>query len=182
MSDALSPSAPAIMDATGVSGAMDGVFDELNKGVDTIPLADDPSRWRRLGPLEENTPPVRPGYEQHWVRVHDVEGRPDARNISKKRRQGWGPRIASPEESGRFATVAHPQLGNLYASGSCILFERRSELGVKARQQLRYETLRQSRAADLDGNNEFDGEYASLRGRTKTVVKQGRDAAQLVDS
>jgi len=182
MSDALFPSAPAMMDATGMAGAMDGVFDELNKGVETIPLADFKESHRKLGPLEENTPLARLGYDQMWVRVHDIEGKPDARNISKKRRQGWSPRIAAPEESGQFATIRHPQLGSLYASGSCILFERKKEISEQARAMLRQYTRRQSQAADLEGSKDFDGQYASMTSKTRTVVKQGRDAAELVDS
>jgi hypothetical protein len=171
-----------MMDATGMVGAMDAVFDELTKGVDAIPTADQPQAWRELGPLESNTPPVRNGFDQMWVRVHDVEGRTDARNIAKRRRQGWSPRVAAPEEAGRFATIRHPALGNLYASGSCILFERKKELSDAARNQIRQRTLRQSQAADLEGTKDFDGQYASLQSKTRTTVKQGRDAAQLVDS
>ena len=174
----------ALSDKSGMAAGvnlMDGVSGDLAKGVDQIPQVGADTPWREQGPLESNTPPVRPGFDQMWVRIHTVDGKPDARNVAKKLRAGWKPRVAQPEDGQSFAVVADPTWGNLYGSGSCILFERPKELSDAARNVMRMRTSRQTMAADGEGTKDFDPMYASLSSKTKTQTKIGRDAAQLVD-
>lgn len=67
--------------------------------------------------------PPRPGFTQRWIRVKAREGVDDAKNVTKKTREGWKPRPMSTVPAGfAMPTIQHGEwAGCLGVEGSVLM-------------------------------------------------------------
>ena len=175
-----------IPESLGVMSALDTLADIQMDAVGTgVPEAGSAFQYREVGDFERNTPPARPGYCQKWVRVEKVDQTPDAVNYRKHLAMGYVPRDTSTtQDSGRYATQKFGDKRVFAISGS-LLMEIPEVLYARLQDQKRRRNEFQSGAVPFDqspgGITERDERYAKLTGRDRSIVKTGRDAAQLVD-
>jgi len=185
-----SPVPPALLagdipESLGVMSALDTLAEIAMDGVGNgVPEAGAAFQYREVGDFERNTPPPRDGYHQKWVRVETVDMQPDAVNYRKHLSMGYLPRDADTA-SGQYATQKFGTKRVFAISGS-LLMEIPDIAYTRLQDQKRQRTNHQNGAVPFDqaatgGITERDERYASLTGRDRSIVKTGRNAAELVD-
>jgi hypothetical protein len=161
--------------------ALNGSLDAVAGGV---PKAGTDQPWRKQGLLERNTPPARPGYVQKWMRLYDVEGKPDARNVNDTWDQGWRPRRAEtiPADGRAYATATDATFGTVVALRGMVLMERTKELDDYYAGQMRAETDRLTSMIYQDASGDIPSRYGRVSGRSSMRTTVGdRDASGLID-
>jgi hypothetical protein len=139
--------------------------------------------WKKKGHLARNTPDPRPGFVQRWVRIYDVEGRPDASNVGDALQEGWRPRAGDTVPAGvHVATAQDQRYGTVIATKGMVLMERAVELENAYAAQIKRETDRRTAIVYQDAESAIPERYGAIRhnSRSKTTVGE-RDAASLVD-
>lgn len=173
-----------IPESLGVMSALDTLADiQMDAVGDGIPEAGAAFAYREQGDFERNTPPARDGYRQKWVRVEKADLTPDATNYRKHLAMGYVARDASTA-GGNYATQSMGSKKVFAISGS-LLMEIPERTYNRLQDQKRQRTEFQSGAVPFNrepgGITERDERYAKLTARDRSIVKTGRDAAQLVD-
>src|SRR5262245_35073292 len=59
-------------------------------------------------PLDQFPVPVKAGYKFHWIRWA-IKGQPDAKNMSRRRREGWVPVHSSEFPELNLYAQSHPE-------------------------------------------------------------------------
>jgi len=104
--------------------------------------------WRPTSTLD--APPVRPGMTQKWIRTH-VGLNADPKNISKKFREGWQPRLASTAPDGYTPpTITFHQFGEVIGVEDVILCERPAKMTKQRNAYYRKKTARMTQAVEED--------------------------------
>lgn len=150
-----------------------------------IPRAGFDQPWNKLGILQRNTPPARPGFVQRWIRLYDVDGRPDASNVTRSFDNDWTPRLASTIDDGRsYPTAVDSTHGTVIAVRGMVLMERPADVDAGYNRRLRAEIDRLTDSV-YQGANTREGSGDSMyrttaRSSVRTTMG-GRDASALVD-
>lgn len=104
--------------------------------------------WKRVGTLD--APPPRPGMTQKWVRTH-VGLSADPKNISRKIREGWQPRLASTVPDGYSPpTIKSQQFGEVIGVEDLMLCERPASMTKQRNAYYRKKTARMTQAVEED--------------------------------
>jgi len=163
------------------AGLPDGVWDQVANGIPDA-QTEAPS-WERKTALDPMTPKPRPGYVQRWVRIVDVEGRPDVANKHEALAEGWRPRradtLASDESHMPIYDAGDGQGGVLAFKGQLVLFEIPEHLYQQAMKRLRAEQEQINRVI-----HQQTRQGGGLPERYATLDHDigGRSAADLIDS
>lgn len=136
--------------------------------------------WTQQSPMNVATPKARDGYVQEWIRIADVNGKPDVSNKEDAfRNRGWRPRSAD--------TISDTDASPVYEApgfdGGVIVWK--GQLLLCEMQKDRHDMLtrRLSRQADAvnaviyneaSKNNDLPSKYASIE-------IEGSNAADLMD-
>lgn len=167
----------SVIDDGMIPGAID-IVEETG-----IPSADFEPSWRRQPSLM--APPPREGYVQKWIRMVDVDGNPDTRNIEESvRREGWRPRFIStvPAKDNRgYPTQKWSDKGDaIYVGGMCLM-ERPIALEESMRRMLKAETDRRTSAIWGNQIDEKDRRYAGTSYEQERVTSVGGRVAPVDD-
>lgn len=163
-------------------GLPDGAWDKVARAGIPSAHAETPS-WQQQTALDRMTPKPRPGYVQRWVRIVDVEGRPDVANKHEALAEGWRPRRAETlREDEAHMPVYDPgdgQGGVLAFKGQLVLFEIPEQLHQQAMRRLRAEQEQINRVIHQQTKQAsgLPEQYATLDHEIG-----GRSAADLIDS
>ncbi len=104
--------------------------------------------WQRSSALD--APPPRPGMTQRWIRTA-VGLSADPKNVSRKIREGWQPRLASTTPEGYSPpTIAFQQFGEVIGVEDVILCERPLKMTQQRNAYYRKKTQRMTQAVEED--------------------------------
>lgn len=162
-------------------GLPDGVWDRVAQGIPSA-QSEQPS-WERTTALDRMTPKPRHGYVQRWVRIVDVEGRPDVANKHEALTEGWRPRraetLTEAEAHMPVYDAGDGQGGVLAFKGQLVLFEIPEALYQQSMKRLRAEQEQINRVI-----HQQTKKGGGLPERYATLDHEigGRSAADLIDS
>ena len=119
------------------AGLTGDVLNAVEGGVPNVNFEDD--SWERKTDLDLATPKPRPGYVQRWVRIKDIEGRPDNANKAQAFQEGWRPRLADTVPPDEHVPVYddHRLGGIIVFADQLLLCERKKELDDLVNQRIR---------------------------------------------
>ena len=124
-------------------------------------------------PSTLQAPPARPGFVQRWVRV-EQRGVPDAKNLTRKLREGWQPRRPETVKGGFAApTLNHGNLGSCISVEGMVLMEMPAKRDAQRNAHYAGKLNRQTEAIEAQLRASQDPRVPIDR-RTQTTVTVGK--------